>query len=181
MMARVSRRLEAWARGWLILAVFGLFLVFETLTLPLLQAAPGGDIEPLDSRLFYTPAEAAATLERYGDANRFWMRVYLTWDVVNPLLYGFLFALLLSWLFQRGFKPESKLRGLNLVPLGAAACDLLENLAIVALLAAQPAELPLLAWTAALATAAKSALLVFSLLLVLIGLGAAARNRFRIS
>jgi hypothetical protein len=119
MLTEISGLFHSWARGWLILALFATFVVFIAITLPVIQASPGGTIESLDARFFYTPEEAFSTVGSYGEASRFWIRIYLTWDIVNPILYTLAFGLLISWLFQRSFKSGSKLQKLNVVPVGA--------------------------------------------------------------
>jgi hypothetical protein len=150
------------------------FVIFEAFTLPRLQAAPGGNIVSLDAQLFYRPEQAFATVAAYGDARRFWIPIYLTWDVANPIFYALIIGLLMSWLFRRGFKPESKLQRLNLLPVGAGLCDLLENLCIVTLLAVYPAQPAAVAWLSTICTVGKMGFLSLSMLLVLVGLVAAA-------
>jgi len=157
-----------------VLALIAAFVVFEAITLPRLQAAPGGSIVSLDAQLFYTPEQAFATVASYGDAARFWIGVYLTWDIVNPILYTLIFSLLMSWLFRRGFQAESKLQKLNLLPLGAGLCDLLENICIVTLLAVYPAQPAVVAWLSTVCTVSKMGFLGVSTLLILVGLVTAA-------
>ena len=154
-MSRLSRLFHSWAGGWLILALFAAFLVFAAVTLPLLRAAPGGSVVSLDSQFFYTPEEAFSTVASYGDAGRFWIRIYLTWDIVNPILYTLAFSLLISWLLQRGFKPGSKLQKLNALPVGAGLFDLLENICIVTLLMVHPAQPKIVAWLSTVSTMSK--------------------------
>ncbi len=156
-----------------------MFVAFEALTPPTLQAAPGGRIESLDTQLFYTPEEAFSTIGLYGDSSTFWIRTYLTWDVVKPILYTLIFALFLSWLFQRSFKPESKLLRMNLLPLGAGLFDLLENISIVTLLSAYPAQPTAVAWLNTVFTLSKISFLAVSALLIIFGLVKAATNKFK--
>lgn len=179
MLAKISRLFHSWARGWLILALFAAFVLFVAVTLPVLQAAPGGSIVSLDTQFFYTPEEAFSTVGSYGDASRFWIRIYLTWDIVNPILYTLAFSLLISWLFQRSFKPGSKLQKLNVLPVGAGLFDLLENISIVTLLTAYPAQLTVVAWLSTACTMSKISFLGVSTLLILFGVVRAAMNRFK--
>lgn len=58
MLSKLSRLFHSWTRGRLILALFAAFVVFVTVTLPLLQAAPGGSVVSLDAQFFYTPEKA---------------------------------------------------------------------------------------------------------------------------
>ena len=122
MTVRLSNRFYALARGWLVLVLFALVTTYMALTLPVLQAAPGGDIVSLDAGFFYTPAEAFAKVASYGAARGFCISVYLTWDVLNSMLYSLALGLLISWLFQRALPPGSPPRMLNLLPLGGRAC-----------------------------------------------------------
>jgi len=179
MLAQLSRSLYSWARGWLILALIAGFVVFEAVTLPLLQSAPGGGVAALDTQVFYRPEQAFSTVGSYGDAARFWIRMYLTWDLVNPILYTLILSLLISWLFQRAFKAGSRLRGLNVLPVGAGLFDVGENVCIVSLLAVYPAQPRAVAWLATVCTLGKVSLLGISALLVLLGIAGAARNAFR--
>lgn len=179
MLTKISTLLHKWARGWLVLGLFAAFVIYVALTLPALQKAPGGSIVSLDAQMFYTPDQAYETVGSYGDASRFWIIIYLTWDVVNPILYTLAFSLLISWFFQRSFKPDSKWQRLNLLPFGAGFFDLLENISIVTMLSAYPAGLTAVAWLSTICTLGKIGFLGLSLLLVLIGVFKAALNRFK--
>lgn len=179
MFQSISRRLHSWARVWRILALFAAFVLYIMITFPALQAAPGGSIVSLDAQLFYTPDQAYATVGSYAEAAGFWMLMYLTWDVVTPLLYSLGFGLLISWLYQRTFDPHSKWQRLNLVPIGAGLFDLLENLSIVILLWAYPSQLSAVAWVATFFTMSKMSLLLASVLLAIIGLIAYGMKRIR--
>jgi len=179
MLSKLSRLFYSWARGWLILALFVVFVVFEAVTLPLLQAAPGSSIVSLDAQFFYTPEKAFSILASYGDAGRFWIRIYLTWDIVNPILYTLTFSLIISWIFQRSIKPGSKLHKLNVLPVGAGLFDLLENICIVTLLTVYPAQPAVVAWLSTVCTISKMSFLGMSTLLILVGLVKAAMNRFK--
>ena len=179
MLSKLSRLFHYWTRGWLILALFAAFVVYVAVTLPVLQAAPGGNIEALDAQFFYTPENAFSTVASYGDAARFWTRIYLTWDIVNPILYTLAFSLFISWLFQRSFKPESKLQKLNVLPAGAGLFDLLENISIVTLLTVYPTQPVVVAWLSTVCTMIKVSFLGVSTLLILIGLVKGAMNRFK--
>lgn len=178
MLLRISRVFHSLARGRTIVALFAALVVFVAVTLPPLQASPGGTIVSLDARFFYRPQEAFSTVASYGDAGPFWIRVYLTWDIVNPILYTLVLSLLISWLFQRSFKPGSRLQRLNVLPLGAGLFDLLENVCIVTLLTVYPAQPASVAWLSAVSTMSKMSLLGMSAALVLVGLVKAATNRF---
>ncbi|MFB0536066.1 MAG: hypothetical protein ACETWR_13915 [Anaerolineae bacterium] len=179
MLSKLSSHFHAWARGWLILALFAALVVFVAVTLPVVQAATGVT-EALDTRNFYTPEEAFSLLASYDDVGRARIRIYyLTGDIVNPILYNSFLILLISWLFQRGFKPGSNMQKLNVIPVGAAIFDLLENICIVTMLSVYPAQPTLVAWLSTVGTTTKYIFIYVSFLLVLVGLVKAAMNRFR--
>jgi hypothetical protein len=162
-----------------ILGLVVLFAAFEAATVPLLRRAPGGTTEPLDARFFYTAEEAFSTLASYATAKRAWMIAYLTWDAVNPVFYTSILALLISWLFEPVFRPESRMHMLNMLPLAAGAFDLLENLSIVSLLAVYPRRLDVVAWLSTGLTMSKLCLLGASTVLVFVGVYRRATERFR--
>lgn len=122
MLSRLSNRLHAWAKGWLILSVFAALVLFMAITLPLLSLIyPAGDeMVSLDDPVLYTPEEVFSIVESWGDGGRtYQLWLHLTWDLIVPIL-GFLFVgLSISWLLQRGFRPGSKLQKLNLLALGS--------------------------------------------------------------
>jgi hypothetical protein len=180
MLSKLSSLFHTWAKGWLIAVVFAALVIFLAITLPYAQAALG-DTEGLDySKYFYTPDEAFATVASYDTTERAALRTYyLTGEIVNPILLNLLPILLISWLFQRGFKLESKLQKLNVTPVGAVIFDLLENTCIVIMLSVYPARPTLVAWLSTLGTTTKYLFLYTSWLLVLVGLVKAGMNRFR--
>jgi hypothetical protein len=179
MISNLSNLFHSRAKGRLILALFIAFVVFVAGTLPLLQKAPGGDIESLDAKFFYTPEEAFSTVASYGDAGRFWIRIYLTWDIAIPIMYTLIFGLLISWLFQRSFKEKSKLQKWNVLPVFGGLFDIFENISIVILLSVYPSKPPAIAWMGTFCTMSKTIVLGMSTLLMLIGLIKAMINRFK--
>jgi len=68
------------------------------------------------------------------------MKIELTADIIYPIIYTLFYSLLLSWLFQRAFKPDSKMQKYNVVPVGAWIFDLLENVGIVSMLSLYPSQ-----------------------------------------
>jgi hypothetical protein len=140
-----------------------------------------GGILPLDLMLFATPENIFGMIERYGKFNRpFYRNVELTVDIVYPIVYLFFFGLLISWLFQRGFAPNSPMRKFNIAPLGAWFFDLLENILIVTLLSVFPSQPTALAWILTLISTVKWFFASASILLILIGFAMALKNKFMI-
>ena len=119
-----------------------------------------GGLELLDTRQWYTPEQAAdlfGALDRLDPRARAvyaWTEVSI--DMIFPVAYGLLFALLLLHLFDGG-------RPFYLLPIVGAAADVLENLSI-ALLASTYDGAPT-SWTrvAAVFTLLKSGLLLATL------------------
>jgi len=67
---------------------------------------------------------------------------------------------------------------LNVLPVGAGLCDLLESICIVTLLAVYPAQPAAVAWLSTICTMSKMGFLGVSALLILVGLVAAAAKAF---
>jgi hypothetical protein len=118
--------------------------------------------QALDSRIWYTPAEAHTFLDRIGAAGR---RLYgvtqVTLDVLFPLAYGVLLAALIVRLYDPPYA-----RVLVMIPLLTIAADLLENTVTAFLAFRFNRQASPLAWTAARFTAAKWLLFALSLLLI---------------
>jgi hypothetical protein len=87
-------------------------------------------LDPIDSRGWYTPADAAALFDTLDQIDTGARAVYattaLTIDMVFPVSYGVLFAVLLSRLYRSG--PP-----LYLLAAALALTDVLENITIAAL------------------------------------------------
>jgi len=119
-------------------------------------------------------------MDKYGEAGRsiYW-KIELTADIIYPIIYRLFFGLLLSWLFQRAFKPENKIQKWNVMPVGAWLFDMLENAGIVSMLAMYPSQPEIMAWLTMFFGALKWGFFAITIGLVLVGLGRAALNRFR--
>lgn len=183
MLNQISERFHKWAKGWLVLLLVVLDMFFAGFVMPLIgglmQGGEGG-IKPLDLMLFAAPNQTFDMIERYGEYGRpFYRTVELTADIIYPIIYLFAFGLLISWLFQRGFSPDSKMMKLNVMPLGTWFFDLLENLNIVTLLSMYPAKPVALAWSFTFFNAVKWFFAGASILLILVGLVMALKNGFR--
>lgn len=183
MFGNLSNRFYKWTKGWLVLILLVLDGFFSGFLLPLIQGMMQdgkGGVQPLDLMLFATPEKMFAMIERYGEFGRiFYRNVELTIDIIYPIVYLFAFGLFISWLFQRGFAPQSKMMSLNVMPLGAWFFDLLENINIVTMLSMYPAKATALAWLLMALTTVKWAFAGASVLLMLIGLVMALKNGFR--
>ncbi len=117
-----------------------------------------GGLQLLDSRGWYTPAEAAALFDALDRLDAGARTVYaatgLTVDMVFPAAYGLLFAILLVRLYK---VP------LYLLALTLAAADIAENLTVAALTLAHTGAPSPLAWLAAVFTLIKTVLIAATL------------------
>ena len=182
MLSKLSGHFHAWAKGRLILSVFAALVLFMVITLPLLSLIyPAADeMVSLDDPVFYTPEEAFLIMESWDDGGRtYQLWFHLTWDLIFPILGFLLVGLSISWLLQRGFRPGSKLQRLNLLALGPVF-DLLENICLVSMILIYPARPVVLAWLKTLFTLSKYGFMILIILVVLIGLVAAAMNGFKV-
>ncbi len=183
MLNNLSDRFYKRTKGWLIFVLFLLDGFFAGFLLPLVQRLmqdEQGGVQPLDLMVFATPQKIFGMIERYGEFGRpFYRSVELTVDIVYPLVYLFFFGLLISWLFQRAYAPDSSMRKLNIMPVGAWIFDLLENIFIVILVSIYPSQPVALAWILILLTTTKWLFAGASILLILIGLVMALKNGFQ--
>ena len=151
--------------SWQVVALlFVLFLIcaqgFEWRSKQLGHENPG-----LDSRGWYSPVEVRDFLHNIKeDGRRLYYTTELSLDLLFPLVYGALFASLLTHVYAR---EHAKL--LVLVPLLTVICDVSENILLAYLAWQFDEQTSPLARVAAIMTAAKTGLFVVSLLLILVG------------
>ncbi|HUF37803.1 MAG TPA: hypothetical protein VMN57_04720 [Anaerolineales bacterium] len=168
-METLSNLLRKYSFGWLVLVFLVGVLYFNVVVLPN-AARVLGETDPIDLQFFYTPEKVYAMVEAYGPEVRTQYRDFaLTGDIAYPIVYPLFFSLAISWLFKRGLPKDSRLHRLNVVPFGAGIFDVLENLAIAAMLGGYPAEPAWLAWIAAFFTMVKWLFVFASLALILYG------------
>jgi hypothetical protein len=183
MFQKISSKFHSWAKGWLVFVLMVLDGFFMGFIMPLIGGMMKGGTgleQPMDLQFFSAPAKLFAMVASYGEYGRpFYRNVELTVDILYPIIYMLAYGLLISWLFQRGFKPTSKMQKLNVMPVGMWLFDLLENLGIVTLLSTFPAQLTAVAWLTTIFTMIKWIFAGASMLLIVIGLVMAAKNRFR--
>jgi hypothetical protein len=183
MLNKISELFRKYASGWLVLLFFAGEMLFNAVILPSQQAkieAASGGIGPIDLQIFYTPEKVYSMVAAYGETGRADYRTFeLTGDIVYPIIYTLFFALLITWLFRRGFAANSPLQKLNVVPVGGWLFDLLENLSIVTMLSIYPSTPSALAWIAAIFTLVKWLFAGATILLILLGLVMALKNGFK--
>ena len=183
MLQKLSRKFHSWAKGWTVFVLMLLDLFFMGFVMPLIGGLLKNGTsaqQPMDMQFFSTPAKLFAMVESYGEFGRpFYRSVELTVDILYPVIYMLAFGLFISWLFQRGFKPESKMQKWNALPVGIWLFDMLENLGIVTLLSTFPAQMTAVAWLTTIFTMVKWMFAGASMLLIVVGLVMAAKNGFR--
>ncbi|HKY56213.1 MAG TPA: hypothetical protein VJM08_17985 [Anaerolineales bacterium] len=184
MLKKISETFHAWAKGGWVLAMFIADAVMAGYVMPLaagiMAFAANNSVIPIDLMFFYTPEQAYAMIDKYGEAGRslYW-KIELTADIIYPVIYTLFFGLLISWLFQRGFRPDSPMQKWNVMPVGGWFFDMLENLGIVSMLFMYPAKPEFLAWLTMIFASLKWAFAAISIVLILVGLVKAALNGFR--
>ncbi|MBL8090497.1 MAG: hypothetical protein KF758_17540 [Anaerolineales bacterium] len=184
MLNNISEKFYKWANGWVVLILVALDMFFAGFVMPLmggLMKSGTGLEQPLDVMVFATPDKIFEMIERYGESTRiFYRNVELTADIAYPIIYTLAFGLLISWLFKRGFASNSNMRKYNVAPVFAFVFDMLENLNIVTLLSIFPSKPVFLAWTLFVFTTIKWLFAAVSIVLILIGLVMAIKNKFKI-
>lgn len=118
----------------------------------------------LDSRFWYTPDEAAALFASLDQldagARSFVATTGMTIDLLFPLAYGLLFAILLVKVYQ---SP------IYLLALGTMVADILENSTVAILALSYDGGPSGLTWLAACFTLTKAVLFNLSILMIVIG------------
>jgi hypothetical protein len=145
------------------------FWLFNFSTLPLsnpeLKRVSGGE-GLLDLRLYYSAQEAFRTIESYGAGGRALYLRFLAADFIFVPIYGLAFALLFTRLALTLWGRASSRIVVNLLPLGIALADFVENSCLLFLLTGYPERRLFVGALAGMATLTKQAL-TFSALLFL--------------
>ena len=176
MLSRISDRFHTWAKGWLILSIIAAFVLLVNLPL----ADPTLVNMSLDGQFAYTPEQAFSMVASYGDAGRVQMIWIHLADFILITFYTAMFCLSISWLFQRGFKLDSRMQRLNVVPILGGFFDAMENVWIITMILVYPAQPIAVAWLSTISTMGKYIMGIPIVLLLVIGLVKAATNRFKL-
>ena len=136
MFKRVSEWLIKVSRGWVVLVLLAVFVVFNaTVAVRQLEVLKEyrGDAGSVDMSLFYGAEDVFRMAEEYGEIGRQkYIHQAFTFDGVYPLIYMFALVSTLSWLAGKIYPVGSNWRILNMVPILSMLFDYLENsLAIV--------------------------------------------------
>lgn len=184
MLDTISQKFHAWATGWSVIVLLIAETVMMFYVMPLaagiMAFAANKSVLPLDLMFFYTPEQTFEMMDKYSEAGRsVYLKIELTADMIYPIIYTLFYGLLLSWLFQRAFKADSRMQKWNVMPVGAWFFDMLENVGIVSMFMMYPSKPELMAWLTMLFGSFKWAFLLVTVVLVLVGLVKLAMNRFR--
>ncbi|MGB5965584.1 MAG: hypothetical protein WBF77_04785 [Sulfurimonadaceae bacterium] len=145
-MEKAVNFLKRWASGKVVLGFFiATMVVYLTMlfyTLPAVESFAQGkalfDLSPAG----YTYEYAIALLEALGAEGRhLYLTLQLPMDFLYPGLFAITNALLLTWLFGKGYAADSKIFYFALTPMIAGLFDYLENISIVQMLKSYP-DLP---------------------------------------
>ena len=177
MLDSLSNGLRRFSKEWVVVLALVIFGLFTALVLPAQASEAAGQTDEAgspDLSLWYRPSDLYRMAEAYGEAGRKeYVRSHFTFDLAWPLVYTFFLVTAISWLFGRGFPLSSPWQRANLAPLAAMLLDFLENISTSLVMLAYPQPLPLIAWLAPFFTLLKWITVGLSILLLLIGVGAA--------
>ncbi len=184
MLNQISEKFHAWAKGRWVFLMFLADLLMMGYIMPvaggIMALAANNSVMPLDLMFFYTPDQAFAMMDKYGETGRaIYLKIELSADIIYPIIYTLFYSLLISWLFQRGFKSDSNAQKWNVMPMGAWFFDLLENVGTVSMVSMYPSKSVPLAWITMLFGTVKWVFALISIGLILVGLVKAAMNGFR--
>ena len=150
---------------WPIVAILVVILVLTNQAYIGRREIIGNQIQLLESRRWYTPTDAEQFIGDLRDQNQvpYYVGTKVTLDVIYPITYGLLFAILLA----RTWGP--RFTWTLLFPFFTLVFNLLESGTIVYLFLTYDNGPSNVAWFAATCTMLKTILFLFSLVLVLNG------------
>lgn len=161
---------EKWA-GWKsVLLFFALQMLFSIVIMPAASGSNDTDLPILDLQYFYTAEQAYEIVAAYTPAMRQAAAVTrLTLDIIYPVVYGMMLALLLTLTFRRAFSPKTFADAAVFIPWGGVLFDYLENIGFAIIFLSYPKEFHFLAQVSAIFTALKWSLIGLAFLLALVG------------
>jgi hypothetical protein len=150
-----------------------IFLVFTGTILPSQSKqarAKSGDTSP-DMSFYYTVEELYEIAESYGKNGRdSYVRARFTFDLVWPIIYTLFLTSGISWLFSRSFKPVTKFREANLVPVMGMVSDYIENISASIVMLRYPEKTPIFDIATIIITPIKWVFVGGSFLILFVGL-----------
>ena len=157
--------LERWGT-WPVVALLFILFILCSQGFEYRRKVLGFENRALDSRFWYSPVETRDFLKAIDERDQrvFYAATELTLDILFPILYGALFSILLI----RVYAPQNA-KNVVIIPLLAAAADILENLTAAYLALQFNGEPSSVARVATVFTAAKWVLGILSAILILLG------------
>jgi len=99
----------------------------------------GKPVGPIDLTVGFNPTRTLQMVADYGpEARAYYAQTELTADVAYPIVYSFLFAVILTLLYRN--KPYKPFARVTLLPFASLIFDYLENATIVTLLTSFPSQ-----------------------------------------
>ncbi len=140
---KIKQQLEKYATGRNVLFLFLLTQIIYFLmllyTIPNLMHYANGmkilDMQPTG----YSAEFARSLFNQLGENGRdYYLYRQIPLDMVYPFLFAVSYSILLTYLFKKSFKPESKLHYLSIIPLFGGLFDYFENIGIIIMLSIYP-------------------------------------------
>lgn len=130
-------RIASWKSLLIFLAIYILFngYILKNTENKINELA-GKSVSIIDLTFGFNPQKTLMMAAEYGDAARsYYARTEMTTDIVYPIVYAFLFGIILSLLFRK-----SSYARVNILPFICLLFDYLENITIVSLLISYPQQ-----------------------------------------
>lgn len=142
-MKKLSNTLYRIANWKILLGLLLIYMVFAGYFLKnaaeKINELAGKKIDVIDLTVGFNPEKTLQMVADYGDTARvYYAQTELTTDIAYPIIYAFLFSIILSLLYKnKAYTPFSTL---NILPFFTLIFDCLENFSIVFLLKNYPSQ-----------------------------------------
>jgi hypothetical protein len=142
-MKTLSQFLDRIANSKLLIFLILIYAIFPAYLLKnaeeKINQLAGKKIGVIDLTIGFNPQKTLQMVSDYGnEARAYYAQTEMTTDVIYPIVYAFLFGVILSILYcNKAYKP---FYWVNLLPITALIFDYLENICIVSLLQNHPSQ-----------------------------------------
>jgi len=184
LMEKIIQLLKTLASGRIVAGLFiltqAIYLTMLLVTLPAVQSFAADKVLFDLSLTGYSYDYAVSLLQALeSEGRRVYLERQLPLDFIYPALFAISNALLLTWIFNKSYAPDSRMFNFCLIPFVAGLFDYLENIAIIQMIHAYPQVSPGLVSLSSAFTLLKSGFTSMFFLLLLIGLYRAIKTIFR--
>jgi len=169
-------RLASWKSLLIFLAIYLLFngYILKNAENKINEYA-GKSVGIIDLTFGFNPQKTLMMVREYGDeARSFFATTEMTIDLVYPIVYAFLFGIILTLLFRR-----SSFQWVNILPFICLLLDYLENITVVILLLSYPQQSVTIAILCEIFKLMKWITFGFIILLIIYGLASLLINRLK--